>query len=255
MADNKEPTFLDLLLETHVGLDRQGPGSPATVERALSFLGDLSRFGQVADLGCGPGGQRILLAERLRRSRITGLDLFPAFADALNAKAARLGLADRVTGVAGDMVDPPFEKGSLDLIWSEGAIDNIGFENGLRLWRPLLKTGGCVAVTCPSRLTKECPEEVERFWADAGSRLDAIGDNVAAMLDCGYAFTAAFTLTRDCWTERYFRPREQAIRALEKLYPDSQTMRDYAALNRLEVELYEKYGRHYGYVFYIGEAV
>ena len=50
--ENNQPGFLDLLLEAHVGLERQGPGSRETVERALSFLGDLSRFKSIADLGC-----------------------------------------------------------------------------------------------------------------------------------------------------------------------------------------------------------
>ena len=31
------------------------------------------------------------------------------------------------------------------MIWSEGAIDNIGFEKGLSYWRGFLKKGGYVA--------------------------------------------------------------------------------------------------------------
>jgi len=30
--ENNQPSFLDLLLEAHVGLERQGPGSRETVE-------------------------------------------------------------------------------------------------------------------------------------------------------------------------------------------------------------------------------
>ena len=37
------------------------------------------------------------------------------------------------------MDDLSFEKDSLDLIWSEGAIYNIGFERGLKEWRNYLK--------------------------------------------------------------------------------------------------------------------
>ena len=35
-----------------------------------------------------------------------------------------------------------FAMRNLDLIWSEGAIYNIGFERGLNEWREFLKTGG-----------------------------------------------------------------------------------------------------------------
>lgn len=55
MAD-KELSMYDLIIETHVGLERQGPGSPEMIVKALSFLDDLDRISRVADLGCGTGG-------------------------------------------------------------------------------------------------------------------------------------------------------------------------------------------------------
>ena len=36
-----------------------------------------------------------------------------------------------VTGIVGSMENLPFRKEEFDLIWSEGAIDSIGFETGL----------------------------------------------------------------------------------------------------------------------------
>ena len=249
--ENNQPSFLDLLLEAHVGLERQGPGSRETVERALSFLGDLSRFESIADLGCGTGGQTLVLAEYLS-GNIVGLDMFPKFVRELDKKALRSGLSERLKGVVGKMEELPFEKNSLDLIWSEGAIDNIGFEKGLSHWRAFLKEDGMIAVTCPSWLTSVHPEEAEKFWTDAGSKLDLIEDNIKIMQDCGYQFVVAFALTEDCWTKNYFEPREQAINELIEKYNNCNTVKEYAELNRCEAELYRKYKQHYGYVFYIG---
>ena len=249
--ENNQPSFLDLLLEVHVGLERQGPGSRETVERALSFLGDLSRFESIADLGCGTGGQTLVLAEYLS-GNIVGLDMFPEFVRELDKKALRSGLSERLKGVVGKMEELPFEKNSLDLIWSEGAIDNIGFEKGLSHWRAFLKEDGMIAVTCPSWLTSVHPEEAEKFWTDAGSKLDLIEDNIKIMQDCGYQFVVAFALTEDCWTKNYFEPREQAINELIEKYNNCNTVKEYAELNRCEAELYRKYKQHYGYVFYIG---
>ena len=115
--------------------------------------------------------------------------------------------------------------------------------------------GGAVAVTCPSWLTREHPAVVERFWSEAGSGLDTIGDNIETMQECGYAFIAAFALPETCWTENYFFPRAKAIEALLKKYDGNETMKTYAELNRQEVELYLQYKAHYGYVFYIGRAI
>lgn len=252
--EDKHPTMLELLLEAHIGLERQGPGSPETVRKALSFLDAPERFGRIADLGCGTGGQTLLLAEDLPGS-IVGLDLFPVMAEKLNQRAQSRGLGDRVRGIAGDMADLPFERQSFDLIWSEGAIDNIGFETGLRHWRDFLRPGGYVAVSCPCWLSAERPAAAARFWAEAGSPLDTVETNLGLLRTCGYQFVAAFALPEECWTEHYFAPRERAIQAMLEKYPHSQEMRAYAAMNRDEVALYRQYGRYYGYVFFIGRAI
>ena len=236
--ENKQPSILDLLIEAHVGLERQGPGSAETTCKALGFLGDLAQISHAADLGCGS---------------IVGLDMFPDFIDVLNENAGKQGLGGRVKGIVGSMDDLPFDGESLDLIWSEGAIDNIGFEEGIAHWRGFLKKGGYLAVTCPSWLTAEHPEVIERFWSDAGSGLDSVEHNVAALQACGYRFVASFALPEYCWTEKYFAPREAALQGLLKKYPDSETVEAFVAENRHEVKLYSEYKRHYGYVFYIGQ--
>ncbi len=71
---------------------------------------------------------------------ITGLDFFSGFIDKFNLDALKLNLQNRVKGIVGSMDNLPFEKESLDLIWSEGAIYNIGFERGINEWRDYLKT-------------------------------------------------------------------------------------------------------------------
>ncbi len=136
--ETKQPSMIDLLIETHIGLKRQGPGSPETVMRALEFLKPLDRFSQIADLGCGTGGQTMLLAQHLSGA-ITGLDMFPNFIDVFNKNAKNAHYENRVTGIVGSMENLPFEKNSLDLIWSEGAIDSIGFQEGLTHWHGFLK--------------------------------------------------------------------------------------------------------------------
>jgi ubiquinone/menaquinone biosynthesis C-methylase UbiE len=62
---------------------------------------------------------------------ITGIDLFPTFIDLFNLSAKKLNLQDRINGIVGSMENLPFQNGELDLIWSEGAIYNIGFSRGL----------------------------------------------------------------------------------------------------------------------------
>ena len=252
--ETKHLSMVDILLETHIGLERQGPGSSEAVEQALGFLKPLNQFKKVADLGCGTGGQTLLLAKYLSGT-IIGLDMFSDFIDKLNENARKMNLDNRVTGVIGSMEKLPFQTKSLDLIWSEGAIDNIGFKEGLSHWHGFLKKGGFIAVTCPSWLTEEKPNVVERFWNDAGSQLETISDNIKIMQKCGYQFVASFALPQKCWTENYFIPREEAINKLLEKYAGNKIMMEYAEQNRYETELYSKYSQHYGYVFYIGRVI
>ena len=249
--DNNNPSLFDLLIKAHIGLNRQGPGSIETTKKALSFIKGAESFENIADLGCGTGGQTLILG-KLLNGRITALDMLPSFIRVLNKRAAKEGLNDRVKGVIGNMESLPFDKNSFDLIWSEGAIDNIGFKKRLSLWREFLKDDGYIAVSIPSWLTKEHPNDAKQFWEDAGSRLDLIEDNIKIIQNCGYQFIAAFALSEDCWIENYFEPREKAIESLIEEYRNCETVKEYAAINRREAELFLKYKQHYGYVFYIG---
>ena len=249
--EKKQPSTMELVIEVHAGLERQGPGSREVTARALSFLEPIDGIARVADLGCGSGGQTMVLAEQIAGS-IVGVDLFPEFIHVLNDNARKRNLEKRVKGVVGSMEDLPFETETYDLIWSEGAIDNIGFEKGLAYWREFLKKDGYVAVSCPAWLTAERPAEIETFWADAGSRLDTVDFHVQSMQKAGYQFIAAFTLPETCWTEHYFVPREAALSRLSQRYAGNESVEAFIENNRYEAELYSKYKRQYGYVFYIG---
>jgi ubiquinone/menaquinone biosynthesis C-methylase UbiE len=143
---NKENTSIhefdmNLICEYFSRLERQGPGSPEMTVKALSFIDNLTAESQILDLGCGTGSQTMVLAQHIQ-GNITGIDLFPKFIDLFNANAAKLNLQDRVKGVVGSMESLPFGNEKFDLIWSEGAIANTGFEKGLNYWKGFLKKDG-----------------------------------------------------------------------------------------------------------------
>jgi len=251
---NKQFTFEDLLIETHIGLERQGFGSRETTLKALSFIDNPGKITRAADLACGTGGQTMVLAEHIPGS-IVGVDICSVFIDVLNCNAEKLNLSEKIEGIVGDITNLSFEQEEFDLIWSEGAIDAIGFEKGLKNWHGFLKKDGYVAVSCPSWLTVERPVEVANMWIDAGSSLDCVEMNIEAMQRAGYAFVSAFTLPESDLTDNYFIPREKAGKAILENYPENETVKEYLAGDKFEAELYAKYKQHYGYVFYIGRKV
>ncbi len=252
--ENKQISIMDLLIESHIGLERQGPGSPEATIKALSFLDALAADSRVADLGCGTGGQTRTLAQHIKGS-IVGVDLFPAFIDVFNERAKKHNLQDRVRGIVGSMENLPFKKEEFDVIWSEGAIDNIGFEKGVRYWNSFLKKGGYLAVTSPAWFTAGHIAEVDAFWRDAGSCLDSVEDTISILQKSGYSFVAAFALPENCWTDNYFTPRMDAEKTLLEKYAGNKIVVDYIENNKHEMDLYKKYKQHYGYVFYIGRKI
>lgn len=172
----------ELFWEIHSDLPREGPGDNGSTRRAFQTLQDLHSLPvhpQIADMGCGPGMQTLELA-RISGGAIHALDTHQPFLDELNRRAAAAGLADRITTLNVSMAESPFEPASLDLIWSEGAIYIIGFAAGLRRWRPLLKPGGCVAVTELSWLKPAAPEQARAFWADGYPGMCSVAENLAA---------------------------------------------------------------------------
>jgi SAM-dependent methyltransferase len=252
--ENGQISMMDLLIETHIGLERQGIGSPEMTIKALSFLDDLNEISKVVDFACGTGGQTMVLAKNIT-GKIIGVDICSDFISVLNDNVKKFNLQERVNGIVGSMENISFPKEEFDLIWSEGAIDSIGFEKGITYWNGFLKKNGYIAVTCPTWLTNEHPLEVEKFWNDAGSGLDTIGHNVSIMQKAGYSFIAAFTLPEKCWTDNYFIPREAAEKALLEKHIGNKIVEGFIESNKYEVELYSKYKQHYGYVFYIGKKM
>lgn len=241
-----------LICEYFSSVERQGPGSPEATIKALSFIDNLTNESRIADIGCGTGGQTRVMADHTP-GHIIGIDLFPAFIDLFNMNAKKSNLQDRVNGIVGSMDNLPFQHEELDLIWSEGAIYNIGFERGLNEWRKFLKTGGHIAVSEASWFTEVRPVEIHEFWKDAYPEIDTISHKVGQMQKAGYIPIATFVLPENCWTEHFYDPQVSAQKIFLEKYEGDETAEELIANQRHEAELYYKYKEFYGYVFYIGK--
>ena len=149
----------------------------------------------------------------------------------------------------------PFQNEEFDVIWSEGAIANIGFEKGLNYWKGFLKKDGYIAVTYESWFTHERPTEIEKFWVDAVPEIATIGHNISIMQKAGYSFVSAFTLPEKCWTDTYFIPQQAIQKIFLEKNAGNKAAEAFAEYMKYEAELYSKYKQYYGYVFYIGKKI
>lgn len=256
--NNENKTIHDfdfnLICEYFANLKRQGPGSSEITLKALSFIDNLTSQSKIVDLGCGTGTQTITLAQN-SPGKITGLDLFPKFIDIFNQNIRLTGLQDKAKGIVGSMDNLPFQKESLDLIWSEGAIYNIGFERGLKEWREYLKKGGYIAVSESSWFTGQRPDEINDFWMAHYPEIDTIPIKVAQMQKAGYIPVAAFILPENCWIEDFYSPQEEVQKSFLRKNLGNKMAEELIAGQRHEQSLYLKYKEFYGYVFYIGKKI
>lgn len=244
----------NLICEYFLLIDRQGPGSPEATQKAASFIGYLNDNSKIADLGCGTGGQTINLAKEVR-GHITAMDLFPKFVDKLNENVKKLHLENRITPIVGSMDNLPFKEGELDLIWSEGAIYNIGFQKGLTEWKKYLKKGGYIAVSEATWFTEERPKEIEDFWYPAYPEIDTTYNKLAQMQKAGYMPIATFALPENNWTEHYFEPQKLAQKIFLDKYKGNHAAEEMMKMSKNEKRLYDLYKKYYGYVFYIGKKL
>lgn len=245
---------MNLICEYYASVERQGPGSPEVTLKALSFIDTLSQESHITDLGCGTGGQTMVLAQHAP-GKITGVDVFPTFIEQFNSNAGKLNLQPRVKGIVGSMDNLQFQQEELDLVWCEGAIYNIGFERGLSEWKEFLKTGGYVAVSEASWFTDERPAEIEKFWMDAYPGIDTITNKIEQVQKAGYIPVATFILPENCWTEHFYAPQVSAQEAFLRKHAGNKTAEDFIAYQRYEAQLYDQYKAFYGYVFYIGKKM
>lgn len=240
-----------LLVDLHLDGERQGPGSDEMTRRAISLAGLGPRSGlQVADVGCGTGASTVTLAQELD-AHITAVDLLPEFLARLDATADRLGLADRITSVAASMDELRFDHESLDAIWSEGAIYSIGFEQGVRSWRPFLRPGGILAVSELTWLTDRRPAEIETHWAGEYPEVGTASAKMAVLEASGYSPIGYFPLPETCWLDHYYRPLQGRFDAFLTRHGHSPAATDLVAAERHEIDLYERFSTFVGYGFFI----
>jgi serine/threonine-protein kinase HipA len=244
-------TSIHPLILLHEGLQRKGPGDAACTREALAQLrSNLPERPRVADLGCGSGASALVLAEALQVP-VLALDFAPGFIQELEARAAEAGLGDLIDARTGDMAEPPVEPGSLDLIWSEGAVYSVGFEPGLARWRELLRPGGCVAVTELSWFGDARPPEAAAFFAEGYPEMASIDENVARTRRAGFETFTTFRLPASTWWN-YYRP---LLARCDELEPGADP--DLAATiaeTRRESEIFRRHEASYGYVFYLMKA-
>ena len=241
----------ELLVDLHKGAKRQGPGGDAETEKAIGLAGinrDMPL--RIADIGCGTGASTLILA-RLLHAKITAIDFLPEFIDVLTARAQNDGVEDKITPLCASMEVLPFEDEEFDVIWSEGAIYNIGFGKGVADWKRYLKPGGLLIASEITWLTNSRPSELQDHWNNEYPEIDTASTKIKILEENGYTPIGYFVLPEHCWLDNYYEPMRTSFEAFLSRHGDSEEALAIIEAERHEIELYEKYKAYYGYGVYI----
>ena len=152
----------------------------------------------ILDIGCGTGVPTIELA-KLSNGYVVGIDINEESLSLLERKIEEMGLNNQVLVIKESISTMDFPEESFDIIWAEGSIFVIGFENSLKKWRRFLKPNGFLVIHDENK--------------DKNKKLDLIKK-------CSYKLIGQFDLSDAIWWREYYTPLEQLVKEFSRKYPE-----------------------------------
>lgn len=247
---DEEQSF-QFFLNFYADLPRQGPGDDRITISILGLLTDLPSHPVTIDMGCGSGAQSLALARA--GCQVTAVDLYPVILDHLIERIHHEDPLPLITPVCAGM-DTFRPAAPVDLIWSEGAVYIIGFENGLTLWKEHVNMGGYVVVSELTWFTLNPPSRLKAFWDQEYPSMKTLDENQAIVEKAGYRWMGSVALPDSAW-DAFYAPQKEKIDLLRKSGSLSQGEEEVLTTIEEEIRLFEEYRGMYGYVFYLMQRV
>ncbi|MBL8889272.1 MAG: class I SAM-dependent methyltransferase [Planctomycetaceae bacterium] len=240
---------IDYFLEIYGHLPRAGPGSRECTKRAYDMMDGLPECPRILDLGCGPGAQTVDLLQ-ISGGHVVALDFLPLMLERTKSKAEQANVAQKLEMLEQDMNQMRFAPASFDVVWSEGAIYNLGFERGLKTIRSIVRPGGFVAVSEVVWLKADPPARLVEFWRQY-PEIASVTSKWEVISRLGYKSVGHFILPDRAWTAEYYDPMERLIS--EKQDPWSHIPEALKVLEEAkeEIAIFRKNSSYFGYAFFV----
>jgi SAM-dependent methyltransferase len=138
-----------------------------------------------------------------------------------------------------------------DLIWSEGALYNLGLETALSVCHGLLRPGGYLAFT-DAVWRKDIPPAAVKAGFDLDDpTMGRVEDVIATIRKTEFETIGRFTLPDEAWWTDFYTPMQKRIEDLRRRHhqdPDAITILDQIAA---EPEIHRRYSDYYAYEFFV----
>ena len=241
---------LEYIYELCEALPRSGPGSNEYTRRAFNTIPKLQTPPFILDIGCGQGMQTIEIA-KISNGEIIALDNHQTFLDMLMEQAKNQRVEEKIVPKNISMLDMDFEEETFDIIWSEGALYFMGFQNGLKRCHQLLKGKGYLAVTELLYTLPNPPNPVVEYFESEYPDIKNIEENIETIKKEGFNLISNFTLPESAWLDNYYLPIEKELPRLNEKYQGNEVALAVFEGFRKEADFYRKYSKYYGYEFFV----
>jgi ubiquinone/menaquinone biosynthesis C-methylase UbiE len=236
--------------ELFEALPRGGPGDNISTRKAFRAITNVPEQPLILDIGCGPGEQTIALA-KLSKGSIIALDNHQPFLNTLIKKAREEALLDQIVAKNMSMLEMDFDENTFDIIWSEGALYFMGFQNGLRRCHQLLKSDGFLAVTEIVYLKDNPPAPLIQYFENEYPDILAVKNKIELIQNEKFHLISHFTLPESSWLDHFYLPMEEELSRLSKKYQGNETALGIFEAMKNEIDLYKEYSDFYGYEFFV----
>lgn len=159
----------------------------------------------ILDVGCGSGVPTIELV-KISGGYVIGLDTDDTSLDLAHRKIKEMELHNRVSVIKNSILSMDFPKECFDIIWAEGSIFVIGFENSIKNWYRFLKQKGFLVIHDENKDKNKKIGLIEKY---------------------GYILISHFDISDRIWLHEYYYPLELLIQRYRSKYPfDSKLIKE-----------------------------
>ena len=184
---------------------------------------------RILDVGCGSGIPTMELA-KLSGGHITGVDINKFSLDRFRKKVKGTGLTKQIEIVEKTMSILDFPDEYFDIIWTEGSIAAIGFEEGLKRWRRFLKLHGFLVIH---------------------DDISDITKKIKLISDYHYKLISRFIISQKVWWQKYYTPLEKLIQEFHNNYLNDYELIKELSKDQVEIDRSKSNPLLFSSIFYI----
>ncbi|MEU2546004.1 geranyl diphosphate 2-C-methyltransferase [Streptomyces roseolus] len=194
----------------------------AQTEVLLDHLGTVTPADTLVDAGCGRGGSSVMAHQRFG-CKVEGVTLSSTQAEFGNRRARELGIDGHVRAQVCNMLDTPFEKGSITASWNNESSMYVDLDDLMAEHSRFLKVGGrYVTITgCWNPKYGQPSKWVSQINAHFECNIHSRREYLKAMADNRLVPQAVIDLTPDTLPYWELRATSSLVTGIEEAFIES----------------------------------